>query len=649
MSEYINSALLIYPPHKEELTERVRLFAAQHGIRIKLFSQSEFFSEPGRCIDYAEHVVAICDDSTISEFIDHAKVLNYSLGIVSTSTRNRINTWFQMPKKITEMLAVAFRADAKPIDVLRCNNEVVIGMVMVGDTPFLDQRSKAYIRRKENLWGQIIYWFTLLRVSIKNLSVIKPFAINIETGKGKTIATAITGMVAIENDVHSAAGKLINTSLSVQDGQVSTILIAPKSISEYLAFLITALRSKNKPVNKLPSAVSYIKSQQLTITSHNEIDYYIDGKRRSSNTIELELYPSATRINVSAEYTSRNTTAAKAKQRKDTVRLDNLPVNETRIEMIQSHLSLFTRALEDDFKDLFKILRESARSSPNYVVMMILSVIIATFGLFLSSAAVIIGAMVIAPLMAPITSLSMSVLRRDMPLLKTSSLTILTGTGLALATSSFLAMIIPIEKVTAEMAGRLQPNLLDLGIAIASGAAGAYAHARESRMQSMPGVAIAVALVPPLSVAGIGLGWMDWSVFSGAMLLFLTNLFGISIASSLTFLVLGYSPIVRAKKGLAVTSAILIIITIPLSISFSDMYQRWNLERLVAHKTFQVNDKELELINPKVSLKKRRVILRTEGSSAKVITFEDMEILKEKLETLYDRKVSLELLPRLSL
>src|SRR5699024_12158290 len=115
----------------------------------------------------------------------------------------------------------------------------------------------------------------------------------------------------------------------------------------------------------------------------------IDGKRRSSNTVELELYPSATRINVSAEYTSRNTTAAKAKQRKDTVRLDNLPANETRIEMIQSHLSLFTRALEDDFKDLFKILRESARSSPNYVVMMILSVIIATFGLCLSSAAVI--------------------------------------------------------------------------------------------------------------------------------------------------------------------------------------------------------------------------------------------------------------------
>src|SRR5699024_9606960 len=286
------------------------------------------------------------------------------LGIVSTSTRNRINTWFQMPKKITEMLAVAFRADAKPIDVLRCNNEVVIGTVMVGDTPFLDQRSKAYIRRKENLWGQIIYWFTLLRVSIKNLSVIKPFAINIETGKGKTIATAITGMVAIENDISSAAGKLINTSLSVQDGQVSTILIAPKSITSYLSFLLTALRAKSKAVTKLPSSVSYIKSRELRISLQKEMPFYIDGKRRVSKQIELELYPQAAKINVSEAYTSRNATCP---AKKVTMRLNNLPLNETRIDMIQTQLPLFTRALEDNSKDLYMRLRENAKISNNYL------------------------------------------------------------------------------------------------------------------------------------------------------------------------------------------------------------------------------------------------------------------------------------------
>src|SRR5699024_8090130 len=119
------------------------------------------------------------------------------------------------------------------------------------------------------------------------------------------------------------------------------------------------------------------------------IAYYIDGKRRQGKTIELELYPQAARLNVSDRYLSHHTTT---QTKKDTVRLDNLPVNETRIAMIQSHLPLFTRALEDDFKGIFLRLRDNARSNSNYVVMMVLSVLIASFGLFLSSAAVIIGA-----------------------------------------------------------------------------------------------------------------------------------------------------------------------------------------------------------------------------------------------------------------
>src|SRR5699024_11566443 len=116
--------------------------------------------------------------------------------------------------------------------------------------------------------------------------------------------------------------------------------------------------------------------------------------------------------------------------------------------------------------------------------------LIATFGLFISSPAVIIGAMVIAPFMSPITSLAMGVLCRDMALVKESGTTIAYGIVLALITSSLLAVLIPIEKITAEIASRVQPNLLDLGVAVASGAAGAYALARESDMKSMPGVAI---------------------------------------------------------------------------------------------------------------------------------------------------------------
>src|SRR5699024_11012040 len=358
--------------------------------------------------------------------------------------------------RLEEAIDLAFQADPKPIDVLRCNNEVVLGMMMLGETPFLDQRSKTYQRRGDSLWTSLLYWLTLIRVSLRNLSAIKPFPVSITTGKGKSGDTAITGLVSIENDISSAAGKLINTSLSVQDGQVSTILIAPKSITSYLSFLLTALRAKSKAVTKLPSSVSYIKTRELRISLQKEMPFYINGKRRVSKQIELELYPQASKINVSEAYTSRNATSP---AKKDTMRLDNLPLNETRIAMIQTQLPLFTRALEDNFKDLFMRLRENAKISNNYLVMMMLSGLIATFGLFISSPAVIIGAMVIAPLMSPITSLAMGVLRRDMALLKESGTTIAYGIVLALITSSLLAVLIPIEKITADIASRVQPNL----------------------------------------------------------------------------------------------------------------------------------------------------------------------------------------------
>lgn len=452
--------------------------------------------------------------------------------------------------------------------------------------------------------------------------------------------------MSIENDIGSAAARLINTHLSVQDGQVSTILIAPKSITSYVSFLITALRSKNKAVTKLPSSISYIKSHALKISSNKEMVFYLDGKKRKNIELELKLYPQAVKINVSEKYNSQK---ANSRATKDTVLLDNLPTGEARIAMIQSQLPVFTRAEEEDFKEIFLRLRENAKADNGYLIMMVLSVIIATFGLFLSSPAVIIGAMVIAPLMSPISSFAMAVLRRDVQLLKESGITIICGIALALGTASLLALLIPMVKITSEMAGRLQPNLLDLGIAIASGAAGAYALARESDMKSLPGVAIAVALVPPLSVAGIGLGWWNWDVFSGAMLLFLTNLFGISVAASLTFLILGYSPIERAQKGLAATATILLLISIPLSLSFKDMYLRWQLEGLVSEQVFEVNKKTLQLLNPHVVIQGDNIFLKVEGSSAETITFEDMALLKDEIEKLYNKQVSLELLPHLKL
>jgi len=216
-------------------------------------------------------------------------------------------------------------------------------------------------------------------------------------------------------------------------------------------------------------------------------------------------------------------------------------------------------------------MRESAKASPSYLTLMVLATLLAVFGLFANSTPVIIGAMILAPLMGPIISMALGTLRQDVALMLVSSRSIAVGTGLAMGCAMVATWFIPLTTINSEIAARISPTLLDLGVAVISGIAGAYAHARAEVAKSLAGVAIAVALVPPLAVAGIGLGWLDLTVFWGAFLLFLTNLVGIVLAAVITFMFLGYSPFHRAKRGLAFTLSLAAILCIPLAIGFGHM------------------------------------------------------------------------------
>jgi uncharacterized hydrophobic protein (TIGR00271 family) len=623
----------------------IRAFAVEHGILLHEFDKKRFLTEPERCLKHAEHVVVVVEDEDISEYVNLAKHLSFSLGIIPANPGSRLHRWFGIPAKRDEALALAFAISSTALDVVRCNNEIVLGMMMLGATPFLDQRSKRYQNRRISRWQHLLYWLALIWSSLRNLMEIKPFPITLTTGKDVVLKTAITGLVSIENEFNSAAAKLINTSISAQDRKISTIVIAPKSVIEYVAFLLMAVIRGEKGVKRLPAAVSYIKSQYLKLESPRPFTYYIDGRKRHADSVELELYPEAVRINTGQIL---HASQPGKQERKDTMRIDNLPTNESRLQMIERHLPLFTRALEEDFKDLFLLLRENAQARAHYIALMILSVVVASFGLFLSSAAVIIGAMVLAPLMAPIISLAMGLLRGDRTLLDRSLLTIGIGVLLALGTASLIALLIPIDRITPEMAGRLHPNLLDLGVAIASGIAGGYAHARENVMKSLPGVAIAVALVPPLSVAGIGIGWWQWEVFSGALLLFITNLVGIALSAALTFLVLGYAPLIRAKRGLVISAVLLLVVSIPLTLAFIDMNRHWQFERDLSRNGLLINNKPINFSNLQINRQSGSLLVRGDLISEEWLDRSDLEQLRVELERKWSLPVSLELGNRLS-
>ena len=189
--------------------------------------------------------------------------------------------------------------------------------------------------------------------------------------------------------------------------------------------------------------------------------------------------------------------------------------------------------------------RETAAAATDadlpFWMVLLLSGAIASLGLALNDAAVVIGAMLIAPLLGPLLGLALALAVGDGRLAVQTFVIITIGTAGVIAVGAALTLVLPFQTVTEEILARTRPTTLNLAIAVASGLAGAVVTlSREKRLSaSIPGVAIAVALIPPLGVAGFGIGTGQWELVKGSMLLFGANLGGIVLSGMLAFLLIG--------------------------------------------------------------------------------------------------------------
>lgn len=156
-------------------------------------------------------------------------------------------------------------------------------------------------------------------------------------------------------------------------------------------------------------------------------------------------------------------------------------------------------------EELALMMRRASSPTFSFFLMMALATSIATLGLLADSAPAIIGAMIVAPLMAPIMSLAYGLVDFDVRLTVRSAFTVAAGTALVIGFAYVQTLIVGLRIAESEILDRTSPSLIDLGVAVAAGAAAAFAYSRRSIMNSIAGVAIAVAVVPPLAVAGIGL------------------------------------------------------------------------------------------------------------------------------------------------
>ena len=209
----------------------------------------------------------------------------------------------------------------------------------------------------------------------------------------------------------------------------------------------------------------------------------------------------------------------------------------------------------------------------NFYVLMFLSALLASLGLLQNSATVIIGAMLVAPLMSPLMAFSVGLLQGRLRLMRDAALTTVTGVGIGLAVTIALGWLFPMDVATDQMLARGEPSLLDLGIALASGAVGAYAMARKDIPSALAGVAIAAALVPPLCTVGLAIAFGDQELALGSTLLFATNIVSISLAGAGIFLWLGIRPEPQAETMVnwLVSLVVLVALAVPLVSAFVDV------------------------------------------------------------------------------
>ncbi|MBN2005238.1 MAG: DUF389 domain-containing protein [Anaerolineae bacterium] len=236
--------------------------------------------------------------------------------------------------------------------------------------------------------------------------------------------------------------------------------------------------------------------------------------------------------------------------------------------------------------DVYRSVRRNARPRTDFFVMITLAAAIAALGLILNSPAVIIGAMLVAPLMSAILGMGLALVLGDTRFLWTAFSTTIHGIGLAIGTGAVIGFIVPGAKVTQEMLNRGQPSLLDLGVALISGTAAAYALSRKDVSAALAGVAIAAALAPPLTTVGISLVLRDMATAGGALLLFATNMVSIVAASGLTFFMLGFRPgpgeshiLRRGMRGVAL---LFLAITAPLTLLTRQSIERNHFEQAIA-------------------------------------------------------------------
>ncbi len=310
----------------------------------------------------------------------------------------------------------------------------------------------------------------------------------------------------------------------------------------------------------------------------------------------------------------------------------------------------------EEKKGLIADISESATSSFDFFLLVVLSCSIATLGLITNSPAVIIGAMLVAPLMSPIIGIGLASITGEARLARNSAIALLRGAVLAILLSGLMTLVnahlpfVVLQELPAEVLARTHPSPIDLAIALAGGLAAAYALTRPNISAALPGVAIATALMPPLCTIGIGLALSRWDVAGGATLLFVTNAITIAFAAGSVFFMRGFAPKTRIvdhhlPRTLVISAIITLILLVPLTYYSVQFFQHANENRLINEVvTTQVNQINAELVGLNTSRIANELDMVITARTTVPLRYEQVVSLQQGIVDGLHRSVSLKVI-----
>ena len=238
--------------------------------------------------------------------------------------------------------------------------------------------------------------------------------------------------------------------------------------------------------------------------------------------------------------------------------------------------------------EIQRTLRVGARPTADFFVMSTLAASLAALGLLMDSGAIIIGAMIVAPLMTAILGMGLGLVLGDRRFLWRAGATTVRGALLAIVTGMLVGLLVPGAQATDQVRAFATPSVLDLAVALVAGAAAAYAICRKEVSAALAGVAVAASLTPPLVDMGLGVALREPSTVWGAGLMFLANLIAIIATGGFVFLWMGFRPqpdapdrAVARRRGFIVMGLLLVLITAPLATLTRLSLQRMRLERTI--------------------------------------------------------------------